>query len=566
MKKISPKYALASVTLSAAIVLSRPFYALKAYATANQYDWTKQVNLDRLAGEYNSSAMSANGKHIILSVAQGGTADAQESPLYITNDGGSNWENVAPEIDPGIRNDWVAVDTSNDGQTMVVASNSGYNIDSASYIDGKIFISKNSGDTWDDITPAGDPNWGRVVVSGDGSKIAAVHWGHGQVMVSENDGADWSSIQVNPLEGDAWNLKSIAISNDGDKMLVGGENGSDFTTQTYLSDNSGDTWANISPNIDDGIYFSALAMSDDGNKIAVANLGSNGGANDHVFVSENNGADWNDITPDTVNDNSWTGVAFSGDGTKLSVIDNNSLGKMYLSDNTGASWLEEDPGQGTEESSWKTLALNSDGTAAIVASQSNAYVAGITSPSVTLNDAEGGKTIMLTTPKGTTITCHSGVKESNLDTKDFAYSYPLGFVDFCFSGAEASNEISLLFVTNLKPSQVVIRKYNPISKQYATITTATVTETTYQSQHALQVTYAIQDNGPLDVNPNVGEIADPVGLAVADITVPNTGLSQSANQGLGTSPTFLLVGFTLASGIAITTTRRKTTPRTSSNK
>jgi len=102
----------------------------------------------------------------------------------------------------------------------------------------------------------------------------------------------------------------------------------------------------------------------------------------------------------------------------------------------------------------------------------------------------------------------------------------MGLVDFCFSGADLSNEITLIFVTDLKPSQVVARKYNPTSQTYATITEAVISQTTYQNKAALQVKYSIRDNGPLDTNPITGEVADPIGLGLADVAVPNTGISK----------------------------------------
>jgi phenylpropionate dioxygenase-like ring-hydroxylating dioxygenase large terminal subunit len=116
------------------------------------------------------------------------------------------------------------------------------------------------------------------------------------------------------------------------------------------------------------------------------------------------------------------------------------------------------------------------------------------------------------------------VKESGLSAQDGVYSYPLGLVDFCFSGADTSNEITLVFVTPLKPNEVAVRKFNPNTKIYSNLTEAAVTETTHSGQHALQVVYTITDNGPLDTDSDVGEIADPVGLAVAGVTAPNTGV------------------------------------------
>jgi hypothetical protein len=201
---------------------------------------------------------------------------------------------------------------------------------------------------------------------------------------------------------------------------------------------------------------------------------------------------------------------------------------MYITDNGGDTWAEENPSLEYEDSGdWEAIDTNSDGTKYVTAREDGAYLSGQTIPesahTVTLDDAEGGKTVTITTPEGTTITCHSAVKESSLVVRDNAYQYPLGLVDFCFSGAEASNEVSLIFVTDLKPNEVAVRKYNPDNQSYATIAEANVSQTTYEGNAALLVTYTITDNGSLDTDPDIGEVADPVGLGTLGLNSPDTG-------------------------------------------
>jgi hypothetical protein len=92
---------------------------------------------------------------------------------------------------------------------------------------------------------------------------------------------------------------------------------------------------------------------------------------------------------------------------------------MHISNTLGQDWTEEDPGDSYEDSnSWRALDMNQDGSKLIVAGYNNAYITSASAPqnqnTVSLSSAEGGKTITLTTPEGTTITCHSAVKESNL--------------------------------------------------------------------------------------------------------------------------------------------------------
>jgi N-acetylneuraminic acid mutarotase len=135
-----------------------------------------------------------------------------------------------------------------------------------------------------------------------------------------------------------------------------------------------------------------------------------------------------------------------------------------------------------------------------------------------------GQRVELNTPIGTNITCSSTSKE-NVTQPDSDYTYPLGLVNFCFSTNASSNQVTLTFVTDLTPDQVTVRKYDPVTKKYATVSGAIIIETTAGGKHALQVSYTVVDNGPLDTDPAVGQITDPVGLAVTATPVaPTTGL------------------------------------------
>ena len=141
--------------------------------------------------------------------------------------------------------------------------------------------------------------------------------------------------------------------------------------------------------------------------------------------------------------------------------------------------------------------------------------------------------VVVTTPTGTNITSSSTVPESSLSNQDESYQYPLGLVSFSFTTNQTDNQVSLTFVTDLKPNQVTARKYNPSTNTYTNLPTSanvSITETTKDNKHALQLTYTITDNGELDLDPTTGIIKDPVGLAVTNATynqLANTGASQT---------------------------------------
>ena len=139
-------------------------------------------------------------------------------------------------------------------------------------------------------------------------------------------------------------------------------------------------------------------------------------------------------------------------------------------------------------------------------------------------NAEDSSTVVLDLPSSTTLSNFVAVKESSLAVQDSGYNYPLGLIDFSFSTSTTDNTVSLLFVTDLKPNQVIAKKYDPSTKGYTTLDNATITETTHNNQHALLLTYTITDNGDLDLDKTTGIIKDPVGLATLAVGSPNTGV------------------------------------------
>jgi len=516
--------------MSAVLVTARPLFAPKVYAITNQYEWTKHVDHNLLGGSYTSAASSSDGSHLIIGSSDGGEGYNQGSPLYISDDYGTTWENVTLNTDSRIRNNWSSVDVSNNGHVMVAASTAGMDLDTFNSTNGKIFVSNDSGVTWTNITPVSSNNWRSVAISGDASTIVALSGDDiANVYVSTDGGDTWQTSPVINM----WGWESLSISDNGSKVLVGGENTTNASSLLYLSNDGGDTWEDVSPDMGNMVFTTRTAMSGSGDKIAVSTVGYNGSDTyDAVYESNNDGTDWTDITPDIVGVNGWSALAMSDDGAMLAVQDDEN--DMFVSHDLGANWAEENPDtDNVDTSEWRGIDFNATGSRIITASASFAYSGHDASldpvQSVDLTSAETTSTITLTTPSGATITCHSPVKESGLSAQDGAYSYPLGLVDFCFSGADTSNEVTLTFVTDLKPNEVAVRKYNPTTKQYATISDAVITETTSGGKHALRVTYTIADNGPLDTDLEIGEVADPVGLAVLAAQTPNTGLQTQSS-------------------------------------
>jgi hypothetical protein len=142
--------------------------------------------------------------------------------------------------------------------------------------------------------------------------------------------------------------------------------------------------------------------------------------------------------------------------------------------------------------------------------------------------------ITLTSPWDTTISCSGTSSESELDSQDASYSYPLGLVNFCMMvEAGSTHEVTVTFKTERAADEVVARKYNSNTNEYSTISGATISETTLDSSPALQLTYNLTDGGSHDEDGEAnGTILDPVGLGVeADSgRAPGSG-SESDNDG-----------------------------------
>ncbi|MEO7905002.1 MAG: choice-of-anchor U domain-containing protein [Candidatus Saccharimonadales bacterium] len=141
-----------------------------------------------------------------------------------------------------------------------------------------------------------------------------------------------------------------------------------------------------------------------------------------------------------------------------------------------------------------------------IASNGNVYVADSSGGRIqvfhspqdlgTVTSATGSSQINLTLPGTSDI---SSITSSVASATDSSYDYPLGLVNFTASVTSGSTvPVTLTFQTDLKPSDVTARKYNPTTKEYSDIAGAIITETAVSGQPALQLTYSVTDGGTLD--------------------------------------------------------------------
>lgn len=114
----------------------------------------------------------------------------------------------------------------------------------------------------------------------------------------------------------------------------------------------------------------------------------------------------------------------------------------------------------------------------------------------------------------------------------------------CFDTTQSSNQVNLVFSTDLKPEQVKAQKYNPTTKAFGDVAGASVSQTTKDGKPALQLSYTIDDNGSLDLDPTIGKITDPVGLSMT-----NQSYGNLATTGIG-APHVLLTTIALGAAAA----------------
>lgn len=308
----------------------------------------------------------------------------------------------------------------------------------------------------------------------------------------------------------------VTISPDGSKIYVADVgNGRvqifNATTNAYL----GQFGSSGSGN-GEFAYNYGIALSPDGSKIYIADRGNN---RIQIFNAANNAyiGQFGSFGSDEGEFAYPNGIALSPDGSKIYVaeIANNRIQVFNAANNAYIGQIgSEGSGDGQfDDLQGVSLFTSPDGSKIYVADTGNNRVQIFSYPNYKILKSNA-VTTAVNVPDDSELTCSEFATEESLATPDTGYQYPLGLVDFCFTNEETDNQVSITFKTDLTPDQVTARKYNPTTNSYADISGASITETTYAGEHALVVTYTVADNGPLDVDPAIGSIQDPMGLAV----------------------------------------------------
>nr|HPO05810.1 hypothetical protein [Candidatus Gracilibacteria bacterium] len=269
-------------------------------------------------------------------------AGAYQKRVFTSDDYGQTWTERKPA---GNQNkNWATGAVSANGMTMLVGDSS-----------GRLYRSLNGGVNWQETQAAGnyDMNWMSSDISSDGTKMVAATYNNGAIYYSADSGQTWTNISHYYFGSNFWNI--VAINDDGSRIIAGVQNG-----QLYAFDYTGTTGYPGPFNLTTIEVFGpfnrlwrSISMSPDGKKILAASGDLDDGT---LFYSTNSGDDWVKLWP--VLGKYWNTVSMSNDGTKMLAAE--FSGKLYYSTNSGNNWVEMRP-EGLNLSTWFAVNVSGDG-------------------------------------------------------------------------------------------------------------------------------------------------------------------------------------------------------------
>jgi photosystem II stability/assembly factor-like uncharacterized protein len=270
----------------------------------------------RIAGATDNSKMI---KSNYVSTYLSGTTDGGENWSYFVSAGSAYWEAVA---------------SSADGATYVAATYGGH-----------IFTSIDSGINWVDRSSAGSRNWRSLSCNSDCSQILATT-DTSKIYISNDTGATWTDRSI----AGSHNWMVSASSSDGVKLVIG-----DYSSgYIYTSTDSGVTW-NAKTN-SGARQWMDVSLSGNGNIIAAVTFG-----NGNFYRSTDFGETWSTITIPGSTGQTSKHLTMSSDGSKIVITKYDS--EVYISTNSGSTWLTQSPAAGHY---WYVVKITADGSRIII--------------------------------------------------------------------------------------------------------------------------------------------------------------------------------------------------------
>jgi hypothetical protein len=309
-------------------------------------------------GQYTSVGVSGDGAVVLAGRYKSSTAVNE----FLSTNHGATWAAMSPQPFGTTGYEPHVLRMDSDGSVRLAAS---------IYGNKRIYHSIDSGASFHEEYPTGsgvDKPWADAVISDDGSRIlvAISENGTGRLYYTSNGGTSWSAAIDPSAGGGQMYWGSIAMSDDGTKMMA-----CDQAGYLWHSVNSGGAWHREDPSgsAETGIWF--VAMSEDGTKIIAGLTQDQSFDVGRVWTTTNGGTNWTlrNFTGEGTSTGNPYGLAISGDGSTWLICSYSTVNAAHCclyGSSDGATWAKWGPVQSGVN--MRYLALSDDGIYIVAAS------------------------------------------------------------------------------------------------------------------------------------------------------------------------------------------------------
>jgi hypothetical protein len=402
-------YSSSLIDLSSEVISVNSGLNMQKYSIITKQDNTLSANIP---GSYYGNAIAVSSDGSTLAVGSQSEGGAGAVRIYVRS--GSSWSSTPQySLSSGVSSSYFgcSVALSSNGNTLAVGS-FGYSSNN-----GAVYVYTRTGSSWflqsSPITSgATGGNFGiSVALSSDGNIMAVgsnlEDSGAGAVRVYSRSGSSWSQIGTQPitgLYGGSFGY-SVSLSSDGNTLIVGAYADGAVGGRVYVFKNSTGIYGQESYrtiNKLNSSYGYAVALSSDGNTLAISSIGETSGAGAVRIYT--NGASWTTQgSPLTgsgaANANFGSSLSISSDGDTLAVgCPGENNGTVYIYRRKSGVWtLHNTETISVSNSSFgNAVALSTDATTLAIASYTESSNAG----AVRVYSIGMNSTVVLSVPLG----------------------------------------------------------------------------------------------------------------------------------------------------------------------
>ncbi|MCD4695002.1 MAG: T9SS type A sorting domain-containing protein [Bacteroidales bacterium] len=249
--------------------------------------------------------------------------------IYISTDGGDTWQQKNLPAQAGVYD--ITIDPSDPDKIYVAMSS---NISGSQ---NKVIVkSEDGGDTWTaiDMTTWLPIGWACVSVAVDPNDSLTIFaignesFSNAKVLYTADGGSSWQDVSAGLPTGKPYNTVTI---NDGIVYVTGGQLFGGQVMGVYKSENYGSSWQNMSVNFPNKVANDIIINPNDANKMYVATEG------DGIYYTLDGGTTWNYNTSGAGDNGSARSLLFHPDDPDIIYAGFLSLG-VCVSENAGVSW------------------------------------------------------------------------------------------------------------------------------------------------------------------------------------------------------------------------------------